>query len=496
MKRTYESLRENHEVFHYRSFQTRVAKDKLVFQFVFEVGPDIQFRPQVEVLGIDRKRVDSIRKEVLDNLCFNLGMMEIPSYWKATCSPEIVVECGYLDEYQLSWWKELFINGLGEFFYVNKIDFTSPDFMDLRCTNTDESFFGRYEDELDNGKILVPISGGKDSAVTYEILRIANKRIHGWFLSPTRAALDTIRIGQKSDSHAYSDELIRRQNISTETLPRDDDDGAGIVVRRTIDKTLLDLNRKGYMNGHTPFSAYLGFLSVACAVLFNYRRIAFSDERSSNEGNVNYRGRDINHQYSKSFEYEKKFREYAPRYLARDVEYFSFLRPLYELQISRLFSQHKKYFGAFRSCNRGQKNNLWCHKCPKCLFIYVSLYPFVDDRDLTTQIFSSNLFEDEDLIEVALQLLGLGEAKPFECVGSWEETKVAFYLSIKKTLSAGKELPVVLKTVQELVLANEIDMDDRAEAILNAWNSEHALPGDLEEVLRASCWQETRECAS
>ena len=51
----------------------------------------------------------------------SLGMVELVSYWKITCSPQVVIEAGSLSEEQILWWKDLYFNGLGEFFYVNKI---------------------------------------------------------------------------------------------------------------------------------------------------------------------------------------------------------------------------------------------------------------------------------------------------------------------------------------------------------------------------------------
>ena len=147
---------------------------------------------------------------------------------------------------------------------------------------------------------------------------------------------------------------------------------SSIIVERKIDKKLLELNQKGGLNGHTPFSAYLAFLSVLCAVLFDFKFIAFSNERSSNEGNLKYLGRVINHQYSKSFDFEKKFRDYSKKYLAKNVEYFSFLRPLYEIQIAKIFSKYPQYLNAFLSCNEAYKTysgkkkptRKWCGNAP------------------------------------------------------------------------------------------------------------------------------------
>jgi len=56
-----------------------------------------------------------------DNLVFNLGLIELLSYWKATCSREIEVQTHNLDKDQINWWKDLIFEGMGQFFYENKI---------------------------------------------------------------------------------------------------------------------------------------------------------------------------------------------------------------------------------------------------------------------------------------------------------------------------------------------------------------------------------------
>ncbi|MBR4583896.1 MAG: hypothetical protein IKO34_08855, partial [Bacteroidales bacterium] len=59
--------------------------------------------------------------ELIERLVFNIGMIEALSYWKCVCSKNLIVEAGYLDEEQISFFKKLFYNGLGEFFYRNGI---------------------------------------------------------------------------------------------------------------------------------------------------------------------------------------------------------------------------------------------------------------------------------------------------------------------------------------------------------------------------------------
>src|SRR5207237_7629594 len=129
--------------------------------------------------------------------------------------------------------------------------------------------------------------------------------------------------------------------------------GAGSVINsRVICPQAFGLHPGRFLNGHTPFSAYLAFLSVACLLLYGYSNVIVANERSSDEGNVRYRGKDINHQYSKSLRFERLFDEYLQKYLAAGGRYFSFVRPLYELQIGNLFSNQPAFFDLFKSCNR------------------------------------------------------------------------------------------------------------------------------------------------
>ena len=429
------ALRKKYPRFFYQGYSSQLKGGDLHISFDFEVPalsevegpPDISFHPTVVIKNAPRKRG-------LENLIFHLGMMEIPSYWKATCSPEIVVEAGFLNKEQIAWWKDLILKGMGEFFYQNKIDFTQHHFLTITTQKHDHCNYDRsYKRHLAQ-KTLIPIGGGKDGVVTLELLKKANAPLRPFLLNPKPEQQKILGLAK-----------VERP----------------IVVERTLDPKLLELNRKGYLNGHTPFSAYLAFLTVLVAVLFDYKYIALSNEGSSNEGNVKYLGRMINHQYSKSFEFEKKFRAYAKTYLAKNVEYFSFLRPLYELQIARLFAKFPKYFGAFLSCNEANKTasgtkkptGKWCEKCAKCLFVFLVLYPFAKKETLA--ISGRNLAEDKKLKPLLQELTGQRKFKPFECVGTAKESKVA--LALQKAMD---------------------------HPILHTWNKMHFLPKKFEQILK------------
>ena len=413
--RKLDSLRKKYPQFIYQRYSYKISKGNLEISFLFTVGPKIKFRPQITIKNIDKKRLGKIK---INNFVFHLGLMEIPSYWKATCSPKIIIEAGYLNKEQINWWKDLIIKGMGQFFYENKIDWRSPKFLKIRSSGPD---LLRLSLNRLKSRYLVPVGGGRDSIVTLERLKQQKKELSSFLVSPTKAAKKVVKIAG-----------IKKP----------------IVVERKIDPTLLKLNKKGYLNGHTPFTAVLSFLSVFCAVLFDYKNIAFSNEKSADEGNVKYLGRMINHQWAKSSEFERKFRKYYKKYLAKNINYFNYVRKYTELEISKMFTKYPKYFSTFSSCNvagkvgppasefarrRSRAGDRWCGNCPKCLFVYATLYPFLEKKQLL-KIFGRNIFENKKLLPIMRGLLEQGKPKPFECVGTKKESRLAFNLSLKKAL--------------------------------------------------------------
>ncbi len=464
-------LRARHPHFFYDGFSLQRHDSGLRVQYQFRIEPDLSFTPHTTIETVDWQRVEQIPKAALDNLIFHLGLIEMLSYWKAACSPEIEVRAGALNQEQIAWWEDLLHHGMGEYFYVNQIDWREPDFVrifsvPLPLADEDRpwtTLSAVSESRIPNpeSRDLVLTSGGKDSVVTLETLRAAGRSFDCLLLNPTKAALD---VAQQAGCEQP------------------------IIVRRTIDPRLLELNAAGYLNGHTPFSALLAFLGVTVAALVGHRRVIVSNERSAEEATVEYLGEPINHQYSKTFQFESAFRKYSQKYLAPDVEYFSLLRPLYELQIAQRFAQYPQYFSLFRSCNRGQGTNSWCGRCPKCLFVYTALYPFLE-REQILGIFrsaerDSDLFAWEGAAEVLRALLGLDKEKPFECVGTREETLAAMHLCVEKYRTQGLTLPPALQTIQQSVLSTRRDLPQLAQRILASWTDQHHLPAELAQLFR------------
>jgi len=325
-----------------------------------------------------------------------------------------------MDEKQQNWWKKLYYKGLGEFFYQNEIDCTFTNFVQFSFADEAKPYFRLYFKEIEpSQKVIVPIGGGKDSVVTLEELRQKNEVIP-FIINPRGATLDCANVA----GFKNLDEIV--------------------ILDREIDKNLLTCNKQGFLNGHTPFSAMLAFYTLLVSYATNTHEIALSNEASANEATV--LGTEVNHQYSKSLEFEKDFRQYVQHYMGNCAHYYSFLRHFSELQIAEKFAQYPQYFPVFRSCNAGSKENKWCCNCPKCLFAYIILAPFIDKKT-RLQIFGEDLLNKPEMKHFFNQLTGKESTKPFECVGTIEEV-----ISALKMLDNEKEKSCLLEEFNNSIL--------------------------------------------
>jgi hypothetical protein len=357
------------------------------------------------------------------------------------------VHAGALNGEQISWWHDLLIRGMGEYFYRNRIDFTAKDFV--KITSEGRRSYPPHQEPLPPRSLLT-IGGGRDSALAAALLRDSSQQFACMMLNPSTAA-----------------QKIARYVTATDP----------IIIRRAIGSDLLELNRHGYLNGHTPFSAYLGFAGTVCLLLNGYSNLIVANERSSDEGNVHYRGQDINHQYSKTFNFEEKFDEYLRKYLLSEARYFSLVRPLYELQIGKLFSGCSEFFQLFKSCNRNRSES-WCGQCPKCLSVFLTMYPFLPTAQLV-KIFGRNLLDFEESIPIVRELAGL-EIKPFECVATVAEITAALALAITKLKNNSQHLsPVLEYAIRHIPGVNETGT---ASSLLAAYGP-HRLPQEFESCL-------------
>lgn len=356
--------------------------------------------------------VDDDRREAFDRITNHLGLLAGLSYYKMAAPSTVSIDVGVWTSAQLGAHQEILANGLGEFCFVNEID-----------PNLRPAFVAAMTEPREPVALvlsagpLVPVGGGKDSCVSIEALRAAGA-------SPTLITVNRYP--------------VIADVIADAELP-------DVAVRRFLDARMREFNEAGALNGHVPATAIVSFAVVCAAVLRGHGAVVMSNERSASEGNVSYRGFEINHQWSKSAEAEEILRSLIESEVS-GLAYFSLLRPLSELAIARSFAATcRRYLDSFSSCNAAfrldpaRRVSRWCGQCPKCQFVYLALATSLS-RETLEQIWGAELLATSPR-EGFLALLGLTEWKPFECVGESGECRVA--LAILTESSEWRYHPVV-----------------------------------------------------
>lgn len=336
----------------------------------------------------------------LDRAIQNLFLLAGVSYYKAYLAPELVIQQGEFDNPTVQFVTKTYQKGLGEFFYVNNLDPRTAISLAANIQDTASSDAGQSQG------LLVGLGGGKDSLVSVELLRDQPK-IATWSLN-------------------HRDQLQPLTQVVG--LPH-------LWVSRDWDKQLLDINKQDALNGHVPISAIFAAVGTIVAILAGYRDVVVSNESSASEPSLNYQGVDINHQYSKSLEFEQDYQAQLKHDFGDSIRYYSLLRPFSELRIAELFSQlgFQKYQSVFSSCNRAFRHDQhqlsWCGECAKCAFVFLIFTPFIKRQQLESLWNGKNLLLDPGLRPIYEQLLGITSDKPLDCVGEVKESRAAMRLA-------------------------------------------------------------------
>jgi UDP-N-acetyl-alpha-D-muramoyl-L-alanyl-L-glutamate epimerase len=325
------------------------------------------------------------------------------SYWKTTCSRVVDFEQTAPDRWQAQALAQVYRHGLAEFGFVNGLD--TGAWTGLFEHNSSDAGVDRPAAAPalhPRSRALVPMGGGKDSLVALELLQQAG---FDCTVSAVRPAALITTVAQATAC-------------------------AWLPIQRHIDSKLLHLNTQGALNGHVPITAINAAVLLVAAILYDFEAVVFANEASADEPTRYLAdGTPVNHQYSKSSAFEVLLQEWIKRYIASDLACFSLLRPLSELAICQQFSRMPRYHQVFSSCNRqfhlegARSQHRWCGQCPKCLFVYLALAPFMSPKDLHA-IFAADLLDDASLVAGFADLCGLGD-KPFECVGTKAEARAA-----------------------------------------------------------------------
>jgi hypothetical protein len=458
----------------FRFVRATYANGEAQLVYAFDDGPEL-----IERIGFpDAPPLAQERKSAFDIALRLLHLIGGVSYYKAGVPRDIVVEGAPLDVDTAALLEELYLHGLAEFAYQNKLDlrgrisFLPPlqgegqggNGVRATAENSDTiptqtlPLKGRVSPLELPRRTLVPIGGGKDSLVSVEMLKGMNEPMTAvWIGDSDLIAACAQRTG----------------------LPL-------LNLKRTLAPQLFEYNRLGAWNGHIPVTAINSAILLCAAILYGYDAIAFSNERSASEATLEYDGQQVNHQWSKSADFERRLRGYTKSHIAAGLDYFSLLRPWSELAVTRAFAQSTQYDDVFSSCNRNfrlrgaRPADRWCGQCPKCHFVFLALAPFVAKPRLL-RIFGRNLLDDISLAPGYDALLEYRDHKPFECVGEGGESRAAMYTLSQRP--EWREDGLVARFAEQIL--PQLDVAELALAPLLAPSAEHFLPLRLQRLLHA-----------
>ena len=405
---------------------------------------------------------DRLDRSVLAGLVRMCAILIGTSYYKA--APANLIEPDFaLTDAERHLFELAYGPGLGEFYVRNELPYP-PEFTIKAEPRMDALQTPARKTE--DVRAAVAFGGGKDSHVAASVIKAVGAEV-------------------EQVSLILSDSVGERLVAMSEAPVT--------LIRRRIDPHLIELSRSGRaLNGHIPITGVNSCLMTLYAAAKGLDWVVFANERAASEPTMESNGYPVNHQFSKSLEFEDALRN-AFAANAVPVTYFSILRPVSELWTAHyLATAGEDALEIFASCNRNfvfagpnalPKDRRWCGKCAKCVYTAVLLAPFLP-VERHARVFQSQPLHDPRNLDFLREIAGLTDAKPWECVG--ERREVAAAITHLLSDAEWAKAPLIQSIEGEL-----FTQWDRADLEL-AWaqaldaRSEHRMPGPVAELMAAS----------
>ena len=260
-------------------------------------------------------------------------------------------------------------------------------------------------------ELLAFCGGGKDSLVALRLLERAKLPF------ATLGYAHSI-YGAAAPQHALLDRLASATGrVRAERQWIIDDFLDAPIVR-----TRPELGVRSLLAAETPASV---FAALPIALARGYCGLVIAHEASANAPNLDWNGEPVNHQWGKSWDAEQLLDRYIQTALLSNVRYFSILAPVHDEVIFELLSRDASLAPLTHSCNLRKP---WCGECAKCAYVWLQFAAHLP-REIVQQTFGDNLGERAANDHHFRALLGLAEHRPFECVGSVPEARLALALA-------------------------------------------------------------------
>ncbi len=417
--------------------------DDRTIRLHYRIGAQLQLTEEVELpCAIPTGDEATAAIDIL-HLCAGV------SYYKCVAPRELVFPQPLLPA-QEALVRALYDDGLREHAHQNDLEIPLRVAISTEGSAAPEVGGRPSEPRISPGGALIPIGGGKDSALVADVV-------------PDGELMAVNPVG----AHEHLANHLGRPLLR---------------VGRRLDPLLRELVEAGAPNGHVPVTAINSAIAVVVALGVGLGDVLMGLEWSASEPTTTVGGHDVNHQFSKSLEAEVLLAEaFAPT----GVAYLSLLRPFGELAIGSLVGR-RGLAPEVMSCNRAFA--IWrdnpqvrlqrpCGRCPKCLFSALMIAPTVGPTQIAA-MYETSPFDDIDLVDGFRQLWA-DEGKPFECVGerlesvgamAWlaqlpEWTDVVVVEALAPEVAERMERAAL--EVGDLLIAHPVQVPDRYRAIVD-----------------------------
>jgi hypothetical protein len=398
-----------------------VDDDLSTLRFHYEGGG----RRFVETVALDGPLSAALGDADGQRLVDLLRIVLAPSYFKVWPTETVEID-GSVDDADLAVADALFGAGLAEYYHRNGFDPSTAPVVEAAGRRTAQAPGERPEAAAAAAaSTLVPLGGGKDSALTLELLR---DEATSFNVNPTPV-------------------IHRLAEIAQRPL---------LLARRSLDPGLADATRSTGLNGHVPVTAMNAGVALVAAARAGLTDVAVSAERSADQPTLVVDGIAVNHQYSKSHAFERLL---ATKARTAGLTYYSATRELSELAIAGLLVADplgRHLAGAAISCNRafrtevlrGEVPQRRCLECAKCVFSYLVFAPFLTPAE-AAELFGAEVL-DANGPDAVRELWH--DEKPFDCVGEREESAAALVLAGRSPAWDGVETVSALRDEAAAVL--------------------------------------------
>jgi hypothetical protein len=330
-----------------------------------------------------------------------------------------------------------------------------------------------FEPPGDGPSVLAFCGGGKDSLLAMELLSA---------------------IGAPFDTLTYSASFYGRAQPQHDLVAGLAELGGAVNRRRQwvtddfldvpVSALRPDFKVRTVTAAETPSSI---FAALPYALEHGYRYLCLAHERSADTPQAFFpSGEPVNHQWGKSYAAERLINDYIGDNLLEGFNYFSIIKPLYDLAIFGSLRNYQASIPKTHSCNIAKP---WCMACPKCLYVWAGYAAFLDPEVVSRTFDGRDPLHDPANIPIFRQLTGLQDQLPFECIGEADET--AIYLLMCK--ARGYQGPVLDACAEALSrLDPERVIDKHLQVGRDATNVPPSMEGRLMPLLERRAGETAR----